>query len=92
LAYRFVVESDGDAPLTPEQVRAARQLLGWSRTRLAARIGVTHTAAIARYEDGKGQSRFLDLAVVRTVLESAGIIFGNEHAEDPDVRLRKSTK
>jgi predicted transcriptional regulator len=86
------VESDEDAPLTPEQVRSARQLLGWSRTRLAARIGVTHTTAIARYEDGKGQSRFLDLAIVRTVLESAGIIFGDERGDGPDVRLRKSAK
>jgi transcriptional regulator with XRE-family HTH domain len=86
------VESDEDVPLTPEQVRAARQLLGWSRTRLAARIGVTHTAAIARYENGKGLARYLDLAVVHTVLESAGIIFVDENGDGPGVRLRKPAK
>jgi hypothetical protein len=56
---------------------------------LAARIGVTHTTAIARYEDGKGQSRFLDLAVVRTVLEAAGVIFVDENGKGPRARLRK---
>jgi predicted transcriptional regulator len=74
----FVVESDREAPLTSEQVRAARRLLGWSRVRLSARIGVSQTTALARYEDGKGQSRYLDLATVRTVLEAAGVIFVEE--------------
>jgi transcriptional regulator with XRE-family HTH domain len=82
------VDSDKDAPLTPEQVRAARQLLGWSRIRLSARIGASHPTAIARYEDGKGQSRYLDLAIVRGVLEAAGVIFFEENREGPGVRLR----
>src|ERR1700733_14433469 len=82
----------GCAPLTPEQLRAARQLLGWSRVRLAARIGVTHTAAIARYEDGKGLARYFDLAIVRTVLETAGVTFEDDDGDGPGLRLRKSTK
>jgi len=82
------VNSDKDAPLTPEQLRAARQLLGWSRIRLSARIGASHATAIARYEDGKGQSRYLDLAIVRAVLEAAGVIFFEANREGPGVRLR----
>jgi transcriptional regulator with XRE-family HTH domain len=86
------VESDKDAPLTPEQVRAARQLLGWSRIRLSSRIGVSHATAIARYEDGKGRSRYLDLAIIRTVLEAAGVTFVDENGEGSSVRLRRSAK
>jgi transcriptional regulator with XRE-family HTH domain len=82
------VDSDEDASLTPEQVRGARQLLGWSRIRLSSRIGVSHATAIARYEDGKGRSRSLDLVVIRTVLEAAGVTFVDENVEGPSVRLR----
>jgi hypothetical protein len=78
-----------DAPLTPEQMKAAHELLGWSRLRPSSRIGVTHDTAIARYEDGEGQSRALDLAAIRAALESAGVIFVEENGEGPGVRLRK---
>jgi ribosome-binding protein aMBF1 (putative translation factor) len=77
-----------DAPITPEQLKAARQLLGWSRSRLSARIRLSFPV-IVRYEDGGGQSRALDLAIVRTALESAGVIFVEENGEGPGVRLRK---
>jgi hypothetical protein len=88
----FRCGSDEEAPVTPEQVRAARQLLGWSRFRLAARIGVSHPTAIARYEDGKGQSRYLDLHAVRAVLEAAGVEFVEDNGEGPMVRLRKGSE
>jgi hypothetical protein len=78
-----------DAPVTPGQLKAARQLLGWSRARLSARIGVSHSTGIARYDDGEGQSRTLDLAAIRSALESAGVTFVEENGEGPGVRLRK---
>jgi hypothetical protein len=86
------VERDGEAPLTPGQVRAARRLLGWSRVKLSFRIGVSHATAIGHYEDGKGQSRYLDLHAVRAVLEAAGVIFVEENGEGPGVTLRKGGK
>jgi transcriptional regulator with XRE-family HTH domain len=88
----FVVESDREAPLTSEQVRAARRLLGWSRVRLASRTGVSHATALARYEDGKGRSRYLDLAKVRSVLEAAGVIFVDDDGEGSGVRFDKPAR
>ena len=78
-----------DAPLTPDQVTAARQLLGWPRVRLAGRANAGETA-IRRYENGRGISKRLNLIAVRATLESAGVIFVvEENGEGPGVRLRK---
>ena len=41
-----------DAPLTPAQVKAARELLGWTRIRLAFRVGVTE-GTIEAFESGE---------------------------------------
>jgi transcriptional regulator with XRE-family HTH domain len=78
-----------DAPLTPEQVKAARELLGWTRVRLAFRAGVVSENTIRRYEAGEGAAATLDLVAVRQILESAGVIFVEENGEGPGVRLRK---
>jgi ribosome-binding protein aMBF1 (putative translation factor) len=75
--------------ITPEQVKAARKLLGWTRVRLAARAN-TGERAIRRYEDGLGIAATLYLAAVRAALESAGVIFVEENGEGPSVRLRKA--
>ena len=80
-----------DAPLTPEQVKAARELLGWSRIRLASRIGVGEVS-IAILEGGVRLPQNFDLNRVRAALESAGVIFVEEAGEGPGVRLRKATK
>ena len=84
-----------DAPLTPAQVKAARELLGWTRIRLAFRVGVTE-ATIEAFESGESWSRPLNvrwrplnLDLVRAALESAGVIFVEENGEGPGVRLRK---
>jgi ribosome-binding protein aMBF1 (putative translation factor) len=77
--------------ITPGQVRAARQLLGWSRVRLSARIGVS-IPIVSRYEDGGGQSPALDLATVRATFELAGVEFIAEDAGGLGVRLRKGGK
>jgi DNA-binding XRE family transcriptional regulator len=77
-----------DAPLTPEQMKAARQLLGWSQSDLAGHVGV-NTKTVWVFEAGKPKPSVLDLDLVRTALESAGVIFVEENGEGPGVRLRK---
>jgi len=74
--------------VTPEQVKAARKLLGWTRVRLAARAN-TGEAAIRIYEDGGRIAPTLYLAAIRAALESAGVIFVEENGEGPGVRLLK---
>jgi ribosome-binding protein aMBF1 (putative translation factor) len=79
-----------DAPLTPEQVKTARQLLGWSRIKLAARVNASE-GAIRRYENDRGIADRLNLMTVREILEAAGVIFVEENGEGPGVRLRKGS-
>jgi hypothetical protein len=74
--------------VTPEQVKAARRLLGRTRVRLAARAN-TRESPIRRYEDGGRITPTLYLTAVREALESAGVIFVEENGEGPGVRLRK---
>jgi transcriptional regulator with XRE-family HTH domain len=78
-----------DTP-TPEQVKAARQLLGWSVLKLATRVGVSESA-VRLFESGVNLA-LLDLEAVRTLLESAGVEFIADKEEGPGVRLGKGTK
>ena len=80
-------------PITPQQMRAARSLLGWSRERLAAR---SDTAApfVSIYEnDGRvanlrsREPLFDGLATIRATLEAAGVTFTN--GDEPGVKLKK---
>jgi len=81
--------------MMPDQVKAARALLGWSLDRLAARSGTSVPMVTAFEQTGRvvfsnGRSRALPVdavAAVRTALEAAGIEFTNGDA--PVVRLRK---
>jgi DNA-binding XRE family transcriptional regulator len=63
-----------DEPLTPGQIRAARQLLGWSASKLATRVGVREKTILA-FELGDQWSPPLDLGLVRRRLEAAGAEF-----------------
>jgi transcriptional regulator with XRE-family HTH domain len=76
--------------LTPDQVKAARQLLGWTRVRLAFRAGVSEKTVEA-FESGEPWSRPLDLGLVRTRLEAAGVEFA-ENGGESGVRLRTAMK
>jgi transcriptional regulator with XRE-family HTH domain len=76
--------------LTSEQVKAARQLLGWSVLKLASRIGVSESA-VRLFESGVN-SALLDLEAVRAVFESAGVEFVEEHDGGASVRLRKANQ
>jgi ribosome-binding protein aMBF1 (putative translation factor) len=60
-----------DARITPGQVRAARQLLGWWQSDLAKMVRVSEKS-IRAFESGELS---LDLDLVREVLEDAGVEF-----------------
>ena len=80
---------------TPQQVWAARLLLGWSRERLAARSGTTMTFVWTYENEGRvikmySREQSLDgLAAIRSTLESAGVEFIEENGGGPGVRLGK---
>ena len=71
--------------MTPPQIRAARALLNWTVQELAERVGVDRNT-IAQIEAGKYVSDAETLAVIRRVLEAAGVEFTN--GRWPGVRLR----
>ena len=77
-----------DAPLTPEQVKAARELLGWSQMDVANRVGLTEWV-IGFFERGERLIRARYLRRMRSIFEAAGVIFVEENGEGPGVRLRK---
>lgn len=60
--------------LEPEQIKAARAMLGWSQEELASRIAVARRALID-YEKGLSILKEDTLAKCRLVLEEAGITF-----------------
>ena len=72
------------APITPEQVVAARRLLGWSASRLGTRVGVSAKTILA-FEARTQWSPPLYLDLVRERLEIEGV----EFIENGGVRLRK---
>ena len=76
--------------ITGEQVRAARKLLGWSRSDLAGHSGVSSTT-IGNFETGRRKASVLDLSVVRRAFEAAEVEFIADNAEGAGVRLRTSS-
>ena len=52
----------------------ARQLLGWSRDRLAPRSGVSNTA-LRLFEIGQRDLSAVERAAIRSALEEAGVEF-----------------
>ena len=75
--------------LLPEQARAARALLNWSRGELAEKCKVS-PATLADFESGKRQPYDPTLADVRAALESAGVVFIPENGGGAGVRLKKT--
>ena len=81
--------------MTPDQLREARALLGWSTERLSAYCNVGGHV-IARYEKtghlipaGTKLKNPVDrLSAIRTALEAAGVIFTN--GDEPGVKLRNA--
>src|SRR3954447_5621838 len=68
--------------MLPEQVRAARALLGWSQAALAARAGIS-TTALNNIENEKADPKLSTMIALRRVVEAAGV----EVRADGSVRL-----
>jgi transcriptional regulator with XRE-family HTH domain len=79
-------------PISVEQLRAARGLLGWSQSELAERTGVS-VPTVKRLEGGFGP-RVSDVARSRLQLaiETAGVEFIEENGGGLGVRFRKKRK
>ena len=81
-------------PVTPDQVKAARLLLGWSVNRLSARSRTSYYVVKIFEETGQvaslqGWVRQVDpLVGIRATLEAAGVEFIPENGGAAGVRLR----
>jgi transcriptional regulator with XRE-family HTH domain len=73
--------------LTAQQVKAARELLGWTRAKLSAESGVG-VATIVIFENGLHPPQAGTVATLKRALEAAGLEFTNEG--EPRLRLRKT--
>jgi transcriptional regulator with XRE-family HTH domain len=77
--------------LTPDQLRAARAIIDWSREDLAAKSGVSANT-IKGFERGGSDPKLSTLHKWRRALETAGVIFIEPGAKSdeggPGVRLR----
>ena len=73
--------------ITGEQIKAARELLGWTRFQLGQRANL-HAAIVERAEGAKGALPITPYqrALLRTALEGAGVEFTD--GDEPGVRLR----
>ncbi|MCF2909975.1 helix-turn-helix domain-containing protein [Pseudoalteromonas sp. DL2-H2.2] len=78
-ARRF--DSGEYEPPTPEQIKALRQLLGYSQNDLAKLVGVTWNAkkgstAVRKWEtaEGKSEHRTISYAQWRGMLVTAGVV------------------
>ena len=81
--------------LTPEQLRAARALVDWSREDLADKSDVSPNT-VWGFEQGRSDPKLSTLNKWRRALESAGVIFIEDGAKSdeggPGVRLRSGTR
>jgi transcriptional regulator with XRE-family HTH domain len=59
--------------LTPDQIRAARALLGWKQSDLASASGVS-TVAVKNIEAGRSDARGSTLAKLEKAFNEAGVI------------------
>lgn len=76
-------------PLTPQQCRAARGLLGWTQEELAERAGVSRST-VRGFENGQHELHRGSAAVIRDALATAGVILIDADREaGPGVRLRR---
>ena len=74
---------------TPDQIRAARALLGLSQPAVASAAGVS-TMTLKRAEgSGSPAASSEAVAAIRGALEAAGVEFIAENGGGPGVRLRR---
>lgn len=78
------------AMITPAQIRAARALLGWKQTDLAAASGVSEIS-VKNIERGATDARGSTLGKIQSAFDAAGVVFldpGDTRDGGPGVRLR----
>src|SRR5581483_10412217 len=82
---RRVLDRFAKTGVTPEQVKAGRELLGWSEFDLASKVGVGETS-ISLFEREKRRLLMVDTRQLRAALEAAGGEF--VHEGEAGVRLK----
>lgn len=80
---RRSLASGANAGVTPEQIKAGRELLGWSQGELADKVGASETA-IGLFEREKRRLLTVDTSRLRAALESAGVEFAK--AGEPSLK------
>ncbi|MBZ9984737.1 helix-turn-helix domain-containing protein [Mesorhizobium sp. BR-1-1-8] len=73
--------------ITSEQSRAARGLLDWSQTKLAASSNLSEST-VRDFEKGRRIPSINNIAAIRAALETAGVLFIDPNGNGPGVRLR----
>src|SRR5215212_2690133 len=79
-----MTETSAPPPITPEQCRRARELLGWNMLDLAEASGV-RMVALMRLEEGRKPPAASRVEKVRRAFEEAGV----EFLPEDGVRLRE---
>lgn len=74
--------------LLPQQIRAARALIDWTREDLANASGLT-VRTLARIESSQTLPRPATLQAISSALEAAGIEFISQNGAGPGVRLAR---
>jgi transcriptional regulator with XRE-family HTH domain len=82
------VKESVEVSITPEQMKAARRLLGWPQAELSSRVKISLNT-LAYTESGRRIARSSTLQRIKAALEDAGIEFVSEDGAD-GVSLRKS--
>jgi transcriptional regulator with XRE-family HTH domain len=87
------ISIDWEQMISVRQMKAARALVGWSQSDLAAASGVSEpTIARLESEDGPIGGRADTSKKLITALEKAGIEFIAENGGGSGVRLRKAKR
>jgi transcriptional regulator with XRE-family HTH domain len=76
--------------ITGAQVKAARELLGWTLLGLGYRARVSEPT-ISAFEGSRRTIRLDKVQAIRLALEAAGVIFVEENGDGPGVKLRQPT-
>jgi transcriptional regulator with XRE-family HTH domain len=77
--------------ISAQQIRAARMLIGWKQTDLAAASGVAEVS-IKNIERGATDPRSSTLNAIQKAFEKAGVVFlepGDTRDGGPGLRLKK---
>jgi transcriptional regulator with XRE-family HTH domain len=75
---------------TPDQIRAARALVGLSQPAVAASAGVS-AMTVKRAEGSSSPPASAEaVAAIRAALEASGVVFLPENGNGPGVALRRS--